>query len=75
MGWIARIGTHIYENRDGVVFDLVFALVWVTVVSAFVTLVDGPTWARYLLLAAGIPAYFGFIYSMELAKEQQRKRA
>ena len=74
MGWLARIGDHIYENKDGIVFDLVFALVWVTIVSAFITIVDGPTWARYLLLAAGIPAYFGFVYSMELAKEYQRDR-
>jgi len=68
MGWLARIGNHIYENKDGMLFDLVFALAWATVVSAFVTLVDGPQWALYLLLIAGIPAYFGFVYSMELAK-------
>ena len=75
MGWLARIGDHIYENKDGIVFDLVFALVWVTIVSAFVTLVDGPTWARYLLLVAGIPAYFGFIYSLKMAKEQEKDRS
>jgi hypothetical protein len=74
MGWLARIGDHIYEHKDGMVFDLVFALTWVTIVSAFIIVVDGPTWARYLLLAAGIPAYFGFVYSMELAKEYQRDR-
>lgn len=72
MGWLARIGNHIYENKDGMFFDLVFALAWVTIVSAFVMLVDGPTWARYLLLVAGIPAYFGFVYSMELAKDLQQ---
>jgi len=71
MGWLARIGNHIYENKDGMLFDLVFALTWVTIVSAFVMLVDGPTWARYLLFAAGIPAYFGFVYSMEFAKQQR----
>jgi hypothetical protein len=73
MGWLARIGTHISENKDGMVFDLVFALTWATIVSAFVTLVDGPQWALYLLLAAGVPAYFGFVYSLELAKEMDRE--
>lgn len=74
MGWLAKIGNHIYENKDGMVFDMVFALAWVTIVVVFVTIVDGPEWARYLLLAAGIPAYFGFVYSLELAKETQRQR-
>lgn len=74
MGWLARIGTHIYENKDGILFDLLFALVWVTIVSAFVALVGGPQWAQYLLLAAGIPAYFGFVYSLELAKERESDR-
>ncbi|WP_302082126.1 hypothetical protein [Salinibaculum rarum] len=75
MSWLARIGTHIYENKDGMVFDLVFALTWVTIVSAFVAIVDGPTWARYLLLVAGIPAYFGFIFSLKLAKEHEKDRS
>jgi hypothetical protein len=75
MSLLSRIGNHIYEHKDGMVFDLVFALTWVTIVSAFMLVVDGPTWARYLLLAAGIPAYFGFVYSMELAKNQQRERS
>jgi hypothetical protein len=74
MSWLAKIGTHIYENKDGIVFDMAFALVWVTLVVGFVTVVDGPTWARYLLLVAGIPAYFGFVYSLELAKEHQKQR-
>jgi hypothetical protein len=74
MGWLAKIGNHIYENKDGMVFDMAFALVWVTVVVAFVTIVDGPDWARYLLLAAGIPAYFGFVYSLEWAKQNEKRR-
>jgi hypothetical protein len=75
MGWLARIGNHIYENKDGMVFDMTFALTWVTIVSVFVVLVDGPQWARYLLLVAGIPAYFGFVYSLELAKEYEEERS
>jgi len=74
MGWLAKIGNHIYENKDGMVFDMAFALVWVTLVVGFVTLVNGPDWAQYLLLAAGIPAYFGFVYSLELAKQTQNQR-
>lgn len=75
MGWLARIGNHIYENKDGMAFDLVFAVVWVTIVSVFVALVDAPTMARYVLLATGIPAYFGFVYSLELAKQYEKDRA
>lgn len=75
MSWLARIGTHIYENKDGMFFDFVFALAWVTIVSVFIAIVDGPAWAKYVLLAAGIPAYFGFVYSLELAKEHEQDRA
>jgi len=78
MGWLERIGNHVYENKDGMMFDLVFALTWVTLASLFVALVDGPTWARYLLFAAGIPAYYGFVYSLKLAQtieEEERANA
>lgn len=73
MGWLSSLGDHIAEHKDGMLFDLLFALVWVTIVSAFVTIVDGPEWARYLLFAVGIPAYFGFVYSLEMAKEHERE--
>lgn len=64
-----RIGVYVVENRHGMVGDLVFALVWVTIVNAFFRLVDGPDWAYYLLMFAGVVAYFGFIYSVQLAAE------
>lgn len=62
-----RIGEYILENRHGMLGDLVFALVWVTLVDAFFRLVDGPTWAYYMMMVAGVVAYFGFIYSVQLA--------
>ena len=64
-----RIGVYVVENRRGMVGDLVFALVWVTVVNAFFRLVDGPDWAYYMLMVAGVVAYFGFVYSVQLAAE------
>lgn len=71
MGWLSALGDHIREHRGAMVFDLVFALVWVTIVTLFVELVDAPQWAQYLLLAAGVPAYFGFVWSLDAAREQQ----
>lgn len=64
-----RIGVYVVENRRGMVGDLVFALVWVTIVNAFFRLVDGPDWAYYMMMVAGVVAYFGFIYSVQLATE------
>ena len=75
MSIVDTISDHVREHRSGMVSDLVFALVWVTIVELFFNFVDGPTWARYLLLVAGIPAYFGFVYSLELAKEHERDRS
>lgn len=62
-----RIGEYVRENRHGMLGDLVFAVVWVTAVNAFFRLVDGPTWAYYMFMVAGILAYYGFVYSVELA--------
>lgn len=62
-----RLGEYVVENRRGLVGDFVFAVVWVTVVNVFFQLVDGPTWAYYLMMFAGVLAYFGFVYSMQLA--------
>ena len=64
-----RLGVYVVENRRGMVGDLVFALVWVTMVNALFRLVDGPDWAYYLLMVAGVVAYFGFVFSVELAAE------
>ena len=66
-----RIGVYVLENRHGMLGDLVFALAWVTIVNAFFRLVDGPNWAYYLMMAAGVVAYFGFIFSVQMAVQQE----
>ncbi|MFD1588960.1 hypothetical protein ACFR9U_18430 [Halorientalis brevis] len=71
MSIVDTISNHVREHRSGMVSDLVFALVWVTIVELFFNFVDGPTWAYYMFMLAGIVAYFGFFWSLELAKAQQ----
>ncbi len=53
------------------VADLAFAVVWVTVVSLLFEVVDGPQWAYYLFMLAGVGAYFAFFWSLRVAREQQ----
>lgn len=67
-GALERLGDYLREHRGGIVTDLVFALVWVTLVNALFGVVDGPTWAYYLLMAAGVVAYYGFFLSLETAR-------
>lgn len=66
-----RIRTHVRENRTGMIHDLMFAVVWVAIVSfLFETVFAGaPTWAFYMFMLAGIPAYFGFFVSLSLVSE------
>jgi len=61
---------YVRNNHSGLVTDLVFAVVWVTVVSVIFEVVDGPDWAYYAAMLAGIVAYFGFFASLEVAKER-----
>lgn len=67
-----RLSDHVREHRTGMLYDLLFALTWVTLVSAVFdhVLTGAPRWAYYLCLAGGIPAYFGFILSLAVAREQ-----
>lgn len=71
MSIVDTITDHVREHRSGMVSDLVFALVWVTIVEGFFSVVDGPQWAYYLFMLAGVVAYFGFFWSLELAREMQ----
>ncbi|MCY4730141.1 hypothetical protein KY092_06175 [Natronomonas gomsonensis] len=64
---LERLGEYILENRGGIVTDLVFAVVWVTLVTVIFRFVDGPDWAYYLLMVAGVVAYYGFFLSLEVA--------
>ncbi|MFQ3318282.1 MAG: hypothetical protein ACI8UR_001611 [Natronomonas sp.] len=68
-----RIGEYMQEHRGGMVTDLVFALAWVTIVTVLFNLVDGPQWAYYLFMLSGVVAYYGFVFSLDMAKEQQGK--
>ena len=56
------------EEKWGMFVDLVFAIAWVTMVELLFRVVDGPTWAYYLLMVSGIVAYFGLVWNLELAK-------
>jgi len=53
-------------------YDLMFAVIWVAVVSLLFdfVFVSAPWWALYLFLLAGVPAYFGFFMSLEAATSQ-----
>jgi hypothetical protein len=68
-----RVRSHVTENRTGMVQDLTFAIVWVTLVSLLFDFVftSAPQWVFYMFMLTGIPAYFGFFISLEMAKEQR----
>ena len=74
MSIVDTIRDHVREHRRGMVADLVFAVAWVTAVSAFFEMVSGPRWAYYLFMSAGVVAYFGFFWSLELARDHRRER-
>ena len=68
-----RLREQIAENRTGMVYDFAFAVVWVGLVSSLVDAVftGAPQWAFYMFMLAGIPAYFGFFWSLELARQSR----
>jgi len=53
--------------------DLAFAVAWVTLASLLYDFVfpSAPRWVLYMFMLAGIPAYFGFFISVEMAKQSQ----
>jgi hypothetical protein len=61
------------EQRWGIFIDLVFAIGWVTMVDLLFRVLDGPTWAYYMFMLAGIVAYFGFVTSLEFATSEREK--
>lgn len=65
------IRDHVVEHKDGMLFDLVFAIAWVLVATFAYRLLGAPKWVHYLLLASGVLAYFGFVWSLELAEQRQ----
>lgn len=64
------IREHVREHKTGMVADFVFALLWVTLVSLIFEVVEGPRWAYYLLMFAGVVAYYGFYASLAAARER-----
>jgi hypothetical protein len=68
-----RLREQIAENRTGMVYDFAFAVVWVGLVSFLFDAVfmSAPQWAFYMFMLAGIPAYFGFFWSLELARQSR----
>ncbi|WP_123621038.1 hypothetical protein [Halorubrum sp. CSM-61] len=67
---VDRLRAHVSENRGGMLYDLAFAVVWVTTVSLLYDFLfsASPRWVLYMFMLAGIPAYFGFFISLEMAK-------
>ena len=68
-----RVRSQVSENRTGMLQDLVFAVAWVTLVSLLYdfAFAGAPQWVLYLFMLAGIPAYFGFFISLQMAREQR----
>lgn len=66
-----KIVDTIREHRREIFVDLMFATIWVTAVSVIFDVLQGPQWAYYLTLLAGVVAYFGFFTSLEAARERQ----
>ncbi|WP_226006121.1 hypothetical protein [Natrinema salinisoli] len=66
--WIATAR----EERWGILTDLAFAVVWVTLVELINYFLEPPTTVYYLLMLAGIVAYFGFLWNFDLATSQQQ---
>jgi len=60
---------HVVEHRDGMLFDMVFAIAWVTVVTLLFRGFGAPQVVYYGALAAGVVAYYGFVASLEYARE------
>lgn len=58
MSRLRRLSKYVRENRRGILTDLAFAFVWVTIVNAFFEFTDGPQWAYYMFMLSGIVAYF-----------------
>ncbi|MUW15942.1 hypothetical protein GJ633_16070 [Halorubrum sp. CBA1125] len=67
-----RLRSQVREHRVGMIYDLAFAVVWVTFVSLLydVAFASAPRWVLYMFMLAGIPAYFGFVVSLSVARDR-----
>ena len=61
------------ENKSGMLYDLMFAVVWVGIVAFLFdfVFVGAPSWAFYMFMLAGIPAYFGFFWPLEALQQSE----
>ena len=68
-----RLRQHVREHKSGMLYDLMFAVVWVALVGFLFdfVFVGAPRWAFYMFMLAGVPAYFGFFWSLELARQAE----
>jgi hypothetical protein len=72
MSVVDALRSHVRDNRRGMVVDLAFAVVWVTVVTVVFDVFSGPRPIYYLTLLGGVVAYYGFFWSLAVARERQR---
>lgn len=56
------------EERWGILVDLLFAIAWVTLVDVLFQVVQGPTWAYYMMMLTGVVVYFALFWNFELAE-------
>jgi hypothetical protein len=61
MSRLDDIRDHVRNHKRGILTDLAFAVVWVTLVEVFFDLTQGPKWAYYMFMLGGIIAYYGFM--------------
>jgi hypothetical protein len=68
-----RLREHVSEHKSGMLYDLMFAVVWVGIVGALFdfVFVGAPQWVFYMFMLAGVPAYFGFFWSLELLEQTE----
>lgn len=70
MSIVEAIREHVREHGRGMMGDLLFAVAWATLVEVVFAALGGPRWAYYLSMVAGVVAYFGFVASLQAARER-----
>lgn len=70
MSLLDAVRDHVVEHHDGMLFDLAFAFTWVIVVTLLFETFDAPQLVYCGALASSVVAYYGFVFSLQHAKEQ-----
>ncbi|CQH56911.1 uncharacterized protein HHUB_2452 [Halobacterium hubeiense] len=71
MSLLDAVRDHVVEHHDGMLFDLAFAFAWVIVVTLLFEALGAPQLVYYGALASGVVAYYGFVFSLQHARESQ----